>query len=702
MYHRIASEGPPGLAPYRIDPAAFERQLAYLKRYGYSTINVDDVWQFNCDASSRMHGKWIALTFDDGYQDFADVAWPLLQRYGFTATVFLPTDHVGGRVEWDRDYSEPAHLMGWETIRRLAKEGVSFGSHSCSHRRLTSLAPTDLAKETQLSRRILKEELGVSPQGFCFPYTDFNAAVMAAVSEAGYDYALGGAVPYDVGRNRFALPRIEIHNDDDLDRFVAKLPPPLPSSKERQDEYRRMRAIRHRETYPTITGSTIIDEEQAGPASITTDDARTGAATHDDVQRLYRALLAREPESELVLERRVGRPVVDVAMDIALSKEFFARVGALSDSRGATREEVIRLFGLLLGRKPESEAVIEERVGSPILDLVTEIANSSEFSELRATRTQTAADIAKLHEFLLPDVPVEPETAQEIARIAEFHHVRLPTIARHMMAMNRAKLAAQRGESIAGSGWTEPSFGKFQQREVFGETIELLIPTVNSERWLGPFLEFYKSNDIRVVYAVDRPTSDGTRELIRKSGFTFIEVQGDQPRVESILPSIAAQTAAPWILRIDDDELPTPSLLDYAAAVAISDSVAAYTFPRADYRCSPVSGRLERSYFFAFGKDGGLDRQCRLYRRNSVVYHDDLHSPGFLARRRLRSRRCARMRRFRNWRSGTGCIRTRFMPGRSRFSTMRRACSRAGRAVRAMARRSANVRRPSFTPRSAN
>src|SRR5580704_13912385 len=63
------------------------------------------------------------------------------------------------------------------------------------------------------------------------------------------------------------------------------------------------------------------------------------------------------------------------------------------------------------------------------------------------------------------------------------------------------------------------------------------------------------------------------------------------------------------------------------------------------------------------------------------------------SRRRLRLRRCARMRRFRNWRSSTGCIRTRFMPGRSRFSIMRRACWREGRAVREMARRSASARR---------
>src|ERR1700733_14267677 len=61
-----------------------------------------------------------------------------------------------------------------------------------------------------------------------------------------------------------------------------------------------------------------------------------------------------------------------------------------------------------------------------------------------------------------------------------------------------------------------------------------------------------------------------------------------------------------------------------------------------------------------------------------------MHARSLMRRssRRLRLRRCARMRRFRNWRSGTGCIRTRFMPGKSRFSKMRRACSPEGGAVR--------------------
>ena len=61
--------------------------------------------------------------------------------------------------------------------------------------RLTSLPPTELAKEAELSRQILMQELGTAPAIFCFSYTDFNPAVIDASKRAGYDYAVAGHVP---------------------------------------------------------------------------------------------------------------------------------------------------------------------------------------------------------------------------------------------------------------------------------------------------------------------------------------------------------------------------------------------------------------------------------------------------------------------------------------------------------------------------
>jgi Glycosyl transferase family 2 len=355
--------------------------------------------------------------------------------------------------------------------------------------------------------------------------------------------------------------------------------------------------------------------------------ASCAGATDEEVSRLYNLLLERRPESETAISEKAGRPIIEVVAEIALSEEFLGRVRA--SSAGATDAEVTRLYNLLLEREPESEIAISEKAGRPIIEVVAEIANSEEFSNLRVTQAQIAAETAELHQLLLPDAPIDAGTIEEIARIAHVHRLRLPTIARHMAAMDRAKRAAERGERFSGLGWTEPLSGDFRQSQTFGDQVELVIPTVNSERWLSSFLEFYKANRIRVVYAVDRRTSDGTRDLITKHGFPCIEVEAAEPRVEALLPAIAAQIAAPWILRLDDDELPTPNLLEFAANVAASDSIAAYSFPRANYRCNPASGRLERSYFFAFGPDAQLFRACRLYKPKSVAHHGELHTPGF-------------------------------------------------------------------------
>ena len=157
------------------------------------------------------------------------------------------------------------------------------------------------------------------------------------------------------------MPRIDIRNDDDLDRFVAKLPAPRRSSKERQDEYRRLRARRDRATYFTIGADEANGDRDRDKEHATSDErwvdpgaAASEAATSEDILRLYRDLLGREPENDsLVVESRVGRPLAEVVMTTALSKEFLERVRTLSASAAATEEEVVRLFALLLERKPE-------------------------------------------------------------------------------------------------------------------------------------------------------------------------------------------------------------------------------------------------------------------------------------------------------------------------------------------------------------
>jgi peptidoglycan/xylan/chitin deacetylase (PgdA/CDA1 family)/SAM-dependent methyltransferase len=251
MYHRIANDGPAELAPYRIAPEAFERQLAWLQRYGYHSISLDDYSKLWFTQNSRkIPGKPIVLTFDDAYVDFYYNAWPLLRRYGFGATVFVPTDYVGGSADWDNAYGPPAQIMSWDQMVELNGRGIHFGSHSCCHKRLSELSKSDVLEDAINSRKILNDTLGIEVSGYCYPYASADVDCRRLIQQAGYRFAvcgLGGTPPDR--SDPFYIPRIEIFGNDNIEGFIAKLPKPQPAEEAARLKYYDLRSRRDRATY---------------------------------------------------------------------------------------------------------------------------------------------------------------------------------------------------------------------------------------------------------------------------------------------------------------------------------------------------------------------------------------------------------------------------------------------------------------------
>jgi peptidoglycan/xylan/chitin deacetylase (PgdA/CDA1 family)/2-polyprenyl-3-methyl-5-hydroxy-6-metoxy-1,4-benzoquinol methylase len=226
MYHRIAPIGAQRTARYRVSPADFEKQLRFLKDSGYYTIRLEE-WQSAVQAKKALSGQAILITFDDGYQDFLTYAWPLLERYGFSATVFLVGDQIGGVNEWDRLSGELAPLLSWQEIHLLQSKGVEFGSHSMSHSPLTGLDLEQVVHEAICSRMTLSRGLGKPVTAFAYPYGDVDRVVQHLVGACGYTFAFScraGLAKFT--NNLLALPRIEITGSDSLSGFVAKLARP--------------------------------------------------------------------------------------------------------------------------------------------------------------------------------------------------------------------------------------------------------------------------------------------------------------------------------------------------------------------------------------------------------------------------------------------------------------------------------------------
>jgi glycosyltransferase involved in cell wall biosynthesis/peptidoglycan/xylan/chitin deacetylase (PgdA/CDA1 family) len=223
MYHRVAPTGSDSLTRYRVSPTMFEEQLKYLRDSGFYSASLHD-WITAMLTRQPLPGRAIVITFDDGYSDFYQYAWPLLKKYGFTAIVFLVAELVGKTNAWDNRYEEELPLMDWEKVLELHKEGVTFGSHTASHSLLTSLSPTEIALEAARSRKIIQEALKVPIKIIAYPYGDTDSVVEHLSGACGYTVGLSCKPGLsNLTDNPLSLPRIEVKGSYSLQDFIANL-----------------------------------------------------------------------------------------------------------------------------------------------------------------------------------------------------------------------------------------------------------------------------------------------------------------------------------------------------------------------------------------------------------------------------------------------------------------------------------------------
>lgn len=225
MYHGIAEERDArGSSYYRTgtSPRRFGLQMRYLHDNGYRVVPLREFDR--CPASLEPGGKHpVVLTFDDGYRDFYTAAFPVLRRFGFGATVFLPTDLIGSEAG-GREY------LSWHQVRDLHGRGVEFGSHTATHRRLGDLPPPEIEREVRASKSVIEDRVGEFVESFSFPYAfpqenrRFTGMLASLLRKSGYRYAvttvIGRASPKE---DRYALKRIPVNDGDDEALFRAKL-----------------------------------------------------------------------------------------------------------------------------------------------------------------------------------------------------------------------------------------------------------------------------------------------------------------------------------------------------------------------------------------------------------------------------------------------------------------------------------------------
>lgn len=219
-YHAIEDVDDAVVGPWCVGPELFDRQLQAMTDAGFTWISLFDLLGFLDGAP--LPPRPALLTFDDGYASLLEHATPVLERRGIPAVALLVSERVGGWNEWDTARgAAKLPLLTVAELEEMAGRGWALGAHSRTHAHLTRSDTAALREELLAPLRDLAAAgLPVQPV-LAYPHGEHDARVRRAARRAGYAAAFALEGRRMSGRNRFAVPRIEVRRDTSPETLVA-------------------------------------------------------------------------------------------------------------------------------------------------------------------------------------------------------------------------------------------------------------------------------------------------------------------------------------------------------------------------------------------------------------------------------------------------------------------------------------------------
>ena len=205
----------------------FEQHMKALKDNGYSAISTAELSEFLAFRKA-IPKKAVVINLDDGYRSSYDIAYPILKKYGFTATLFIYTSFIGAS----------RNALTWDQLKIMKADGFEVGSHSVNHvdlsKKLAGESENEyrarVRRELLLSKQVLDDKLNQNTQYIAFPYGEFSPVLLKLCEEAGY--RIGFSVK--AGANPFFSDPLTLRRNQilkkDLESFSVKLKTVQPIS----------------------------------------------------------------------------------------------------------------------------------------------------------------------------------------------------------------------------------------------------------------------------------------------------------------------------------------------------------------------------------------------------------------------------------------------------------------------------------------
>jgi len=218
VYHKFSKNSTDTMT---VSENAFEEQMRFLKENGYRVITLDEFFDF-LDFKIQLPRKSVVITIDDGWRSAYEIAFPILKKYGYPATLFVYTDFI----------SSGRGALDWTILSEMVKAGIDIQSHTKTHRNLDRKNPQEsfqrnfeaIIKEIMESTSTIKSHLKKEVKYLAYPYGDTNPFIIALLQKLDYR----GAFTVQRGTNPFfahpyRIRRSMIYGNFDLHDFEKNL-----------------------------------------------------------------------------------------------------------------------------------------------------------------------------------------------------------------------------------------------------------------------------------------------------------------------------------------------------------------------------------------------------------------------------------------------------------------------------------------------
>jgi len=224
MYHMVSKAESTKEARYSCLPDLFHSQMKVLASSGTQFITLKDIESFYID-NTPLPDSAVAITFDDGFMDNYDNAFPVLCEYEIPATIFLTTGLINKSNDWMvRDNFPERRMLTWDAIHEMSNAGINFGSHTVSHPRLPELPTDKIREELVTSRNTIEDKLGQEVSYLAYPHGLYNDEVRQIAQEVGYTMACSTRSGFNnKNEDLLALRRLEVYGTDSTNQLKQKI-----------------------------------------------------------------------------------------------------------------------------------------------------------------------------------------------------------------------------------------------------------------------------------------------------------------------------------------------------------------------------------------------------------------------------------------------------------------------------------------------